>query len=276
MHKYICIDIHAESAAPISYQELALDKLRKHPTIPPGRVDEEIESESDRLKPVDEGHLWPRAFCAFKGCNWTSDVGDEECLQEHLKESHAEDLEPVLPHMLRGNDPAAMLGIYHEAIAVRCRSQAPLAGCSIDRGALKAYTGACSNNNTEALICFSCACIYVHVADLPPEKQDIRWSRPVRRCPGTNNINFLGLPAADGLKLLDFNAFLERYDQLNVAGKRLTDHETFDDWTLAVNTGSCAEPTKILCCPEAHGSCGAPAWEEKQYICMYNVYSIYI
>ena len=60
-------------------QELALDKLRKHPTIPPGAVDEEIEAASDRLKPVDEGHLWPRVFCAFKGCNWTSDVGDEEC-----------------------------------------------------------------------------------------------------------------------------------------------------------------------------------------------------
>ena len=264
---------HVKRTIHPSDQELAFDKLRKHPTIPPGAVDEEIEVANDRLKPVDEGHLWPRVFCAFKGCNWTSDVGDEECLHRHLEESHAQDLEPILPHMLRGEDPAALLGVYHEAIAVKCRSQAPLAGCSIDRGALRAYTSACSNNNTEALICFSCACIYVHLADLPPQKQDIQWTRPVQRRRGTNNFNFLGLPAAQGVDLLDFNAFLERYDQLNVAGKRLTDHETFDGWTLAVKVERCDEPAKILCCPEANGSCGAPACPDKNaytyvYICV--------
>ena len=72
-------------------------------------------------------------------------------------------------------------------------------------------------------------------------------------------LQLLGAACRSRVDLLDFNAFLERYDQLNVAGKRLTDHETFDDWTLAVKVERCDEPAKILCCPEANGSCGAPA-----------------
>ena len=118
------------------------------------------------LDAIDRGDLWPRAFCAFAGCSWCSMHGSEDALQAHLEAEHASDLGPIAAHMVRGNAPDAFLSIYNEGIAIRCRDQAPLAGCSIDRKALHTFVDACSKDNVEALVCFSCACIYTRVKEL--------------------------------------------------------------------------------------------------------------
>lgn len=60
----------------------------------------------------------------------------------------------------------AMLSVYNEAIAQICRADAPVAGCSLDRTALKAFASAMADDKVESLVCFSCACVFPRVAEV--------------------------------------------------------------------------------------------------------------
>ena len=131
-------------------QDLAATELREHPTIPP----------TAEPAAADHGELWPRVFCAFKGCMWEERFGTEEDLEDHLREEHLEALEPICQHMLRKDAPDALRSAYSEAIAVKCRTQAPIAGPSLDRAALNSFAEAMTGNKTEALICWCCGNIH--------------------------------------------------------------------------------------------------------------------
>ena len=43
----------------------------------------------EELTDADTGRLWPKAFCAFVGCTWISQEGNEEALHEHLLQEHS-------------------------------------------------------------------------------------------------------------------------------------------------------------------------------------------
>lgn len=220
-----------------------MTKLREHPTLP----------SDDKLGALDDGELWPKSFCAFVGCNWSAIDGSEDALHAHLMTDHSSDLAPIRACMLRCNAPDALMSIYREAIAVRCRNQAPLAGSSLDRTALKSFTQACSGNKVESLICFSCAGIFTFVEELALQgKGDISWVQPLRFYADTQELYFMGRPVGEMAALLGLDTFLDKYDTVGESGRRLTDHEDFADWSLrlpgsAADSGVC----KILCCPEA-------------------------
>ena len=224
-------------------QELAQSKLRQYPTLP----------RDDKVDAITQGELWPRQFCAFVGCPWVDQDGDENALHAHLHAEHAVDLAPIAACTLRGGAPDAFLGIYNEAIAVKCRSQAPLAGPSVDRRALRSFARACTKDNVEALVCCTCACIYTHVRELAAEgKADIWWSRLLQRHPDTGELTFLDTrrPVAEIANLLALDVFLERYDRVSEEGCRLTDHENFNAWSFTLPGAAGTAPRKILCCPE--------------------------
>ena len=226
-------------------QELAVEKLRENPTLPPGAT----------VDDADAGTLWPSVFCAFKGCSWACMCGGEHDLTNHLEEMHHEDLQPIIecapPAGTAG--PNRCLSVYNQGITIACRRQAPIAGSSFDRRALKAFAGACAQDNVESLVCFSCGCIYTHIADLPPAQKDIQWHRllyPNDQHP--EGFSFLGKPPQKIMNLLGLEIFLSRYDKLlDIGGRhrRLTDHESFNDWSVTL-PGLPGE-TKLLCCPEA-------------------------
>ena len=222
-------------------QELAAGKLRRHPTVPP-------EAE---LTDADAGRLWPKAFCAFLGCTWTSQEGDEEALHEHLLQEHSVDLEPIREEMLlmAGAAPDAILSIYNQAVAYQCRADAPVAGCSIDRRALHTFGHACEADGIEALICFCCGRTYAHLADIPPEQQDIQWLQPLEEDPNNaGHFTFLGQPAPDVANLLGLGTYLRRYDN---GQRRLTSFETFDEWCVFLpRHAEDTDPKKLLCNPE--------------------------
>eukprot|EP00435_Cladocopium_sp_Y103_P025274 s3648_g6.t1 len=172
--------------------------------------------------------------------------GNEEDLHAHLKTDHAADLAPIAACMLRGNASDAYLSIYNQAVATVCRKQAPIAGASLDRRALHTFAEACEGDNVEALVCFSCACIYTHVKEFAKTgKGDIQWLQPLTREPGTNELRFFSRPMHETADILGLDAFLEHYDQLSEEGRRLSDHESFEQWSVSLPGGK-----KILCCPE--------------------------
>ena len=222
-------------------QELAVGKLRRHPTVPP-------EAE---LTDADAGRLWPKAFCAFLGWAWISQEGDEEALHERLLQEHSVDLEPIREEMLltTGTAPDAILSIYNQAVAHQCRADAPIAGCSIDRRALHTFSHACEADGIEALICFCCGRACTHLADIPPEQQDIQWLQPLEEDPhNAGRFTFLGQPAPDVANLLGLDTYLRRYD--NGQG-RLTSFETFDEWCVHLPMhAEDTDPKKLLCNPE--------------------------
>ena len=215
--------------------------MREHPTLP----------SDEALQTVQNGELWPAVFCSFKNCDWHDEHGDEDALAVHLLDTHAEDLQPIAAIMLRGDAPDACLSIYKAAISHKCRSQAPVAGCSIDRGALKAFSDSFAGEKVEALICFCCARRFTFVSELAKEdKTDIAWRQPLQ----TNEegkLYFLNQPAEKVANILSLNTFLERYDKVSSAGRRMTDSEDFADWTLSLH--GLAEQGPLLCCPEELG-----------------------
>ena len=237
-------------------QELADTKLREHPTLPA----------DEALQTLQNGELWPAEFCCFKTCDWHDEHGDEDTLGMHLLEAHAEDLQPIAAAMLRGDAPDALLSIYKAAISHKCRSQAPVAGCSIDRGALKAYSESFAGENVEALICFCCARRFTYVAELAKEdKTEISWHQPLLR-KEEEGLSFLGQPADKVANILSLNTFLARYDTVSSAGRRLTDSEDFADWTLCLH--GLAEHGPLLCCPEELGLGGPLAnWRQCMGFC---------
>ncbi|CAJ1385553.1 unnamed protein product, partial [Effrenium voratum] len=203
--------------------ELAL-KFRLQPTLPPGADESELK----------DGAVWPRAFCAFDGCGWEAADGLEADLARHLETEHAEDLEPAAACLPRPHCPDALSSVYSEAVAQRCRADAPLAGCSLDRTALRSFAKATAKDSVEALICFCCACVYTRVAEI-----------------GERSV--LGL-----------ERFLEKYDQLDAPGKKLSDHETFASWKLRLPG---PDDVELLCCPEDHRCGAAPAHVAEGVLC---------
>lgn len=217
-------------------QDLAAAKLREHPTIPP---------DTDPAA-VDGGELWPRAFCAFDGCAWQERLGTEELLEEHLREAHGDDLEPIRKHMLRKNAPDALRSAYQQAIAVKCRSQAPIAGPSLDRTALHSFADATKGDKVEALICWSCGGIFKYVEEIK-DKGEIAWHQPLQRSASTGEFLFLGQPVKTIEELLGLQVYLSRYNLVEPKQVKLTDHETFEDWRLRLPE---LEDGNLLCCPE--------------------------
>jgi len=177
--------------------------------------------------------------------------GNESQLHAHLRAEHAADLAPIAACMLRGNVKDAFLSIYNEAIATKCRSQAPIAGCSLDRKALKSFAEACKGEKVGSLVCFVCACTYTYVEEVAAEgKCDIEWARPWKPRMEGQDLLFLDRPIDETGDILSLETFLDRYDKLTDAGHRLQDKETFGDWSLMWPSNSSPAGRKILCCPE--------------------------
>lgn len=153
--------------------------------------------------------------------------------------------------MLRGNAPDAYLSIYNAAVAMKCRSQAPIAGPSLDRKALKSFSEACKGHKVESLVCFVCACLYTYVEELAVEgKSDIEWVQPFKPDSDSQELFFLNRPIDEAGELLNLNTFLHRYDKVSDAGHRLQDRENFSDWCLRWPSNDYPCGRKILCCPE--------------------------
>ena len=205
----------------------------------------------DKLASADRGELWPRVFCAFVGCNWAVTDGTEGQLHDHLHAEHGGDLSPIAACTLRGNAPDAFLSIYNAAIAEKCRSQAPIAGCSLDRRALKSFNDACKGNKVESLVCFVCGCIHTRVEEVAAEgKGDIDWVRPLVQGADGEELLFLDRPVDETAAVLCLKTFLDRYDKVSDAGHRLQDHESFGDWCLMWPSNVFPAGRKILRCPE--------------------------
>ena len=226
--------------------ELATAQLRENPTVPPGRP----------IEAVDAGELWPRMFCAFKDCAWQAHSGTEQDLEQHLRQEHSKELLPLTKHLLRCNDRHALMSIYNQAIAHRCRGKPPLAGCSLDRRALKDFAGSTAANNVESHVCFSCACIYPRIADLG-DKNAIGWHYVLREG------NIFGNAPAKMEKLLGFKHFLAQYDDLG-GGRKLTDHEDFNHWKLTVPS---LQNIALLGCPEDHRCSRVPTHPSEGVVC---------
>ena len=97
------------------------------------------------LEDVSVGDSWPRAFCAFEGCAWSSFEGVEEALAMHLEEQHREDLQPIVAQMVRGRAQDTLLTAYNAAISAKCRQ------ASLDRTAFSPVSRSFSNCRTVAL-----------------------------------------------------------------------------------------------------------------------------
>ena len=177
--------------------------------------------------------------------------GNESRLHTHLKAEHESELAPIAACMLRGNAEDVFLSIYNEAIATKCRGQAPIAGSSLDRTALKSFTSASKENKVEPLICFICACIYIYVEEIAEEgKGDIEWVRPFQPDNNAEELLFLDRPVDEAGNLLSLQTFLERYGRVSASGPGLQDHERFDDWCLNWPSNASPAGKKIICCPE--------------------------
>ena len=214
-----------------------MTRLRDQPTVPP----------SASLDDVNAGELWPGAFCAFKGCTWEERHGTDKELDLHLHEEHKEELQSIAEHLIRKDAPDAICSIYKEAVAVRCRCQAPVAGASLDRTALQAFGDATAKDCVEALVCFCCGGIHPYVEEVA-DKGNIQWYQPVHRAEDDGRMLFLGRAVKEIEGLLGLQTYLRRYNAVGEgATVKLTDHETFEDWTLKLPE---LEDGALLCCPE--------------------------
>ena len=170
--------------------------------------------------------------------------GEEADLQQHLAEHHADELQPLLDE---GDAPERMMCFYQEAVSHACRRQAPLAGSSLDRTALSTFATALANDNIEALICASCACVHTCVQD---NKAGIQWEKPLDySTDGGECFQFLGQPVQNVATLLGLENFLKAYDILDKVGAaKISNHSpsnpgsfqsqcpalTMDRWTFYV------------------------------------------
>ena len=198
------------------------------------------------------GELWPSAFCAFRDCPWEAAAGTEADLEEHLERQHVEELEPIKEHLLHGDGPRALLSIYNQAVSCRCRRQAPVAGASLDRTALRGYANAMARDRVQTLACFSCGGLHPYVEEVA-DKGDIQWRQPLRRAEPGDRLTFLGQPFAKIKGVLGLQTYLAKYNVIGqplaegAADIKLADRESFDDWTLQLP--GCADGA-LLCCPE--------------------------
>ena len=173
-------------------------------------------------------------------------------MEEHLEEQHAEELEPIRERQLRGDGPNALLSIYNQAVSCKCRQQAPIAGPSLDRTALRSYTNAMAKDRVQALACFSCGGLHPYVEEVA-DKGEIQWHRPLQRAGPDDGLTFLGQPLDKIKELLGLQAYLAKYNVVSEANAegapdiRLTDHESFEDWTVKLPG---LADSALLCCPE--------------------------
>ncbi|CAE7371814.1 anks1b, partial [Symbiodinium sp. CCMP2592] len=212
-------------------KRFAKTRLRAQPLIPPDA----------KAENVDKGEAWPRVFCAFQECTWSSFSGTEQELHQHVRDAHAEELKLVAQHLPRPLPSDAITSIYNEAIALQCREAAPVAGSSRDRSALRSFAEATSKDNVESLICFSCACIHPRTADTTANSR-IGW-RKLIQSPASNDESHAE-STAELHELLNIDKYLSYYDDL-AGDAKLTDVANFDDWTVTIPGFG-----NILCCPE--------------------------
>ena len=211
--------------------------MREHPTIPP----------DEPLTAVDAGRLWPNVFCAFKDCGWAERLGTEVQLKQHLEEEHKTELETITRHILRGTAPDAMYSAYNQAMTQRCRSQAPIAGASLDRTALYSFADATRGDKVEALICWCCGCIHPRVEDVE-DKGPIKWHQPLQRSDSTGELRFLNQPLQSVKELIGLEPYLNKYNAVEPHQQvKLTDHENFEDWRVTLPE---LDGGVLLCCPE--------------------------
>ena len=177
---------------------------------------------------------------------WEERFGTEEQLQHHLHEGHAAELEPIRQHMLRSQAPDALYSIYNAAIAATCRSQAPIAGASVDRTALDSFADAMKGNKVEALICWCCGNIHPYVEEVA-DRGSIKWYQPMQRSDSTGELLFLGQRLTVIEELLGLETYLSKYNLVEPKQVALTEHESFEDWSLQLPG---LEKGNLLCCPE--------------------------
>ena len=214
--------------------------LRADPTLPPGRLEASI----------DNGDLWPDVFCAFVGCTWEKMRGTEADLLQHLKEEHFDELihaAKVLP--IRVEEDVAILSVYNEAIADILRTQAPLAGPSLDRKALRSFSEATMGDNVEALVCFCCGCIHTCVAD-EEDKNKIQWVFPVEHTKAGETTLF-GMPIETAKTLIGMETFKKKYGKVD-GYANITDADELNDWRAFVYNTSEEDFVEFMCCPEDH------------------------
>ena len=156
--------------------------LRSTPTLPPFE---------DALANVNAGAMWPSVFCAFQDCQWMLERGTETDIYEHILAEHSEEVAGATGLIQSLNPVDAVRSVYNAAIAHKVRQDAPLAGCSLDRTALRNFSEATAGDNVEALMCFSCACIHTCVKDNDGPRP-IDWHKPVTKDPRTKEYKFLG------------------------------------------------------------------------------------
>ena len=214
--------------------------LRADPTLPPGRLEASI----------DNGDLWPDVFCAFIGCTWEKMRGTEADLLQHLKEEHFDELihaAKVLP--MKVEEDVAILSVYNEAIADILRTQAPLAGPSLDRKALRSFSEATKGDNVEALVCFCCGCIHTCVAE-EEDKNKIQWVFPVEHTKAGGTTLF-GMPIETATTLIGMDTFKKKYGKVD-GYANITDTDELDDWRSFVYDTSEEDFVEFMCCPEDH------------------------
>ena len=155
--------------------------------------------------------------------------------------------------MLRGDAPDAPYSAYCQAIAEKCRGQAPMAGASLDRRALKSFAEAVEGGKVEALVCWSCGGIHPYVEEVA-DKGSINWYTPLKRHEATEELLFLNQPLKAIEKLLGLQLYLTRYNVVEPKQLELTANETFEDWRMRLPE---LQDGLLLCCPEdryaAHG-----------------------
>ena len=132
-------------------------------------------------------------------------------------------------------------------MACKCRSQPPIAGASLDRRALKSFAAATCQGRVESLICFCCGGTHPYVEEVA-EKGDIQWYHPIQPRDDDGTLLFLGRPLQEIEQLIGLPTYLSRYNDLDTEGRKLTDHETFEDWHLKLPN---LADGRLLCCPEA-------------------------
>ena len=174
---------------------------------------------------------------------------------QHLKIEHAAELEAVCAHMLRGAAPDALQSAYNQAIAVKCRQDAPIAGASLDRTALHGFAEATRGNKVEALVCFCCGGVHPYVKEVA-DKGSIDWYQPLQQKGPSGESLFLGQPTQTMERLLGLQTYLSRYNAVHPREQtKLTDHESFEDWRLKLPG---LEDGVLLCCPEEPGLTDKP------------------
>ena len=227
-------------------RHLAETHLREQPLVPPEAA----------IDNVGVGEAWPRAFCAFEHCTWSSARGTESDLHQHVQKEHAKELQLVARHMPKPLPQDALESIYKEAVARRCRQDAPVAGCSRDRTALRSFAEATSKDNVESLVCFSCACIYVRVADAE-RKGRIRWRSLLNPRNGEEHHE----ATVNLHQLLSRDKYFRRYDDLG-GGVKLSEANDFEQWSAEIPGLG-----KLLCCPEDLRCPANPQHSKERVLC---------